>query len=164
MSEGQLFETPPVIRTEWGGLIERPYGDSSGWSGSETSKARADQADKSGVTGVRQAETLDLVATADLNGLTWKELADETGWHHGTASGVLSVLHKTGHLARLKQTRNRCKIYVTPRNVLGRETETHGRAAPPKAAEDVLKALQSMDLPEEAKELIQVFFEGEQQP
>jgi hypothetical protein len=46
--------------------------------------------------------------------MTWKELAVETGWHHGTASGVLSVLHicKEGAIVRTYTTRNRCKVYV----------------------------------------------------
>ena len=46
------------------------------------------------------------------NGATWKEVAAETGWHHGTASGVLSVLHQSGAIVRALKARNRCKIYV----------------------------------------------------
>jgi DNA-binding MarR family transcriptional regulator len=46
------------------------------------------------------------------DGATWKDLATETGWHHGTSSGVLSVLHQSGAIVRTIKTRNRCKIYV----------------------------------------------------
>jgi hypothetical protein len=58
-------------------------------------------------------------------GATWKEIADELGLHHGSASGVLSVLHLTGKIERLAESRNRCKIYVLPEYVAGRKTELH---------------------------------------
>jgi predicted nucleic acid-binding Zn ribbon protein len=60
-------------------------------------------------------------------GLTWKEFSEITGLHHGTASGVLSVLHKTGRIARLKETRNGCKVYVDVFCVQGRVVEKQGR-------------------------------------
>ena len=56
-------------------------------------------------------------------GATWKELAEQLSLHHGSASGVLSVLHLTGKVERLNETRNRCKIYVLPDFVAGRMTE-----------------------------------------
>jgi DNA-binding MarR family transcriptional regulator len=46
------------------------------------------------------------------HGLTWKELSNKTGMHHGTASGVLSVLHKSGAILRTTDVRDRCKIYM----------------------------------------------------
>jgi hypothetical protein len=54
--------------------------------------------------------------------MTWVELAQELGLHHGSASGVLSNLHKVGLLARLQETRNKCQVYVDPNYVLGRQT------------------------------------------
>jgi len=53
---------------------------------------------------------------------------------HPTQSELaeLSVLHKTGHLARLQETRAGAKVYVIPACVYGRPTEEHGR--PNKAA------------------------------
>jgi hypothetical protein len=39
---------------------------------------------------------------------------------------VLSDLHKAGRIARLTEERNRCKVYVLPEYVNGRETEPHG--------------------------------------
>ena len=106
---------------------ETPYNGSSGWSGSRTSKARADSRDADGTTGANQTTTLALLNNAGPHGLTWHELADTTGWHHGTASGVLSVLHKTGRIDRLTETRKRSKVYVSPAHVNGRPTETQGR-------------------------------------
>ena len=99
-----------------------PYGGSSGWSGSATSKERAEEADRNGSTSLRQAQTEWLVHRAGIDGLTWKDLSERTGWHHGTASGALSVLHKCGKIARLAERRDKCQIYVLPENVLGRPT------------------------------------------
>jgi predicted nucleic acid-binding Zn ribbon protein len=62
-----------------------------------------------------------------MSGLTWKELSEITGLHHGTASGVLSVLHKSGRIARLKESRDGCKVYVDVSCVKGRVIESQGR-------------------------------------
>lgn len=97
-------------------MIEQPilpYAGTSGWSGSETSKQRAVTNDRNGTTRERQSGTLMLILQTHHYGMTWKELSEITGWHHGTASGALSVLHKAGRIARLKETRNRCAIYVS---------------------------------------------------
>jgi len=102
-----------------------PYGGTSGWSGSETSRDRAITADTSGQTTERQQRVLSLLRRAGQYGMTWKELGEETGWHHGTASGALSVLHKAGKIERLSQTRLRSQIYVMPENVQGRQTQDY---------------------------------------
>jgi hypothetical protein len=60
------------------------------------------------------------VLSSNYFGRTWKELADIQSWHHGQASGVLSVLHKEGLIARLIEKRNRCAVYVMPEYVNGR--------------------------------------------
>jgi len=111
-----LFDEPDPI------LPVLPYGGSSGWSGSQTSRDRAEQADRTGVTSQRQADTLGLVYRAGIDGLTWRDLSERTGWHHGTASGALSVLHKSGQIARLSERRDKCQIYVVPEYILGRPT------------------------------------------
>lgn len=90
----------------------RPYKGTAGWSGTDTSKARAVGNVLSGKEADNQTITLQRLKAAGLNGLTWKELAEQTGWHHGTASGVLSVLHQSGAIVRAIRARNRCKIYV----------------------------------------------------
>lgn len=98
-----------------------PYAGTSGWSGSESSKARARKNDKDGTTSRNQTETYWLVNSMGDEGITWKELSQITGWHHGTASGVLSVLHKAERIVRLKETRNRCAVYVVEDEIAGRE-------------------------------------------
>jgi len=106
---------------------ELPYSGTSGHSGTDTSKVRALNADRSGKTALRQAQALNILSQRRLLGMTWKELSEITGLHHGTASGVLSVLHKTGRIARLKESRNGCKVYVDVACVQGRIVETQGR-------------------------------------
>lgn len=119
-----------------------PYGGTSGWSGSDTSKERATNADKSGATGVNQRRTILLLKLAQDKGLTWNELADAFGWHHGTASGALSVLHKAGEIARLKERRNKCAIYVAPEYVNGRETQPHKPNVSARLLADILDELE----------------------
>lgn len=104
-----------------------PYAGTSGWSGSSTSKARAVTADRDGTTSERQATVIRYLAAMGSSGVTVAELRQYTGWHHGQASGVLSVLHKESVIARLSESRQRCKVYVLPENVNGRDTEPHGR-------------------------------------
>jgi hypothetical protein len=108
-----------------------PYAGTSGWSGSATSQSRAVNADRDGTTSAHQRQALESLSGRGSDGGTWRELADEYGWHHGTASGVLSVLHKEGVIARLSTSRSRCKVYVLPDYVDGRETEQHGRKPRP---------------------------------
>ena len=98
-----------------------PYAGTSGWSGSETSKERAIREDKDGTTSQRQEDTLCDLFDAGYDGLTWHELAELHGWHHGQASGVLSVLHKADLVVRLKERRGKSAVYVVPAYVKGRE-------------------------------------------
>lgn len=115
-----------------------PYGGSSGWAGSDTSRARAEHADRIGVTSARQKATLKLLIDAGVDGLTWRDLSALTGEHHGATSGALSNLHKAGVIVRLTDTRNRCAIYVTPDCVQGRETSAY---KPNATKQDVNKVL-----------------------
>jgi len=102
-----------------------PYNGTSGWSGSETSKKRAQLRDKNGKTSKLQMAIFELLDRRGRRGITWKELSDLTATHHGSASGALSVLHKAGRISRLKETRNDCKVYVMNSWVDNRETEEH---------------------------------------
>ena len=90
----------------------RPYKGTAGWSGTDTSKARAIDNITSGRELNNQQLALRILKSRGTEGVTWKEIAIDTGWHHGTASGVLSVLHQSGAIVRTIKTRNRCKIYV----------------------------------------------------
>ena len=90
----------------------RPYKGTAGWSGTDTSKARAVDNITSGREKNHQILTLAHLKLSSLSGVTWKELADSQGWHHGTASGILSVLHQSGAIVRTIKRRNGCKVYV----------------------------------------------------
>jgi hypothetical protein len=101
-----------------------PYAGTSGHSGSETSAVRARTMDKSGKTAQLQNSVLAIINHAEADGVTWKDISERLNVHHGTASGVLSVLHLSGKIERLSATRDRCKIYVSPDWVFFRPTET----------------------------------------
>jgi hypothetical protein len=117
-----------------------PYAGTSGWSGSETSRSTAVDEDNDGRTLDKQQKALwlfgqhmpvNVAGTVDhytgrSYGMTWRELDTLTSWGHGSTSRVLSDLHKAGLLCRLSEVRNRCKVYVLPEYVGGRETEPHG--------------------------------------
>jgi len=109
---------------------------SSGWSGSDTSRNRARVNDSTGITSKRQAETISAMRVRRYDGITTPELIDVLNFtndgkpvHHGSASGVLSNLHKTERVCRLVDTRFGCKIYVLPEYVYDRTTEKQGRNA-----------------------------------
>lgn len=85
-----------------------PYAGSMGWDGS-------------GATSLNQSQTFNHVRAQGERGLTWFELAEIMNWHHGTASGQLSVLDKVGLLRRLKEKRGRSSVYVVAQYVNGRE-------------------------------------------
>jgi hypothetical protein len=89
-----------------------PYNGTAGWSGSDTSEQRALDNVNSGKELTNQQLALHLLKSAGIKGYTWKELATATGWHHGTASGVLSVLHLSSAIVRTYTKRNGCKVYV----------------------------------------------------
>ena len=112
--------------------VSLPYAGTSGWSGTDTSKERAKQSDSNGRTAALQSYIYKYLAfDAGANGATWKELSDKTGLHHGTISGSLSVLHKDGKIARLTERRGRCRVYVHPHYINGRETDSQGRKPKP---------------------------------
>ena len=89
-----------------------PYNGTAGWSGTDTSEQRALDNLYSGRELNNQQLALKYLKSRNDYGITWKELAIETGWHHGTTSGVLSVLHQSGAIVRTIKTRNKCKVYV----------------------------------------------------
>jgi hypothetical protein len=89
-----------------------PYNGTAGWSGTDTSQERAMINLRTGKEYNNQQKTLALIKASKKLGFTWKELSDYTGMHHGTASGVLSVLHKSGAILRTTKIRNKCKVYM----------------------------------------------------
>lgn len=103
-----------------------PYAGTSGHGGNGPSRERAEREDASGVTTQRQREVMEFLTEVGEYGATWKELGEALGWHAGQSSGALSVLHKEGFVARLKNKRQRCSVYVMPWLVHGREESPHG--------------------------------------
>lgn len=102
-----------------------PYGGTSGWSGAQTSHDRATRQDSNGTTSKRQRDTIRLLNDCGERGATWRDLSRTLELHHGSASGVLSALHKTGVIARLSEQRDGCLVYVMPQFVGGRETTSY---------------------------------------
>lgn len=119
-------------KSRYGDQVELPYGwsvnPSSGFAaGSETSEAARRGDDKSGRTKVRQNAVMRIVADSREYGITDVDLRKLGVGHHGQTSSALSNLHKAGHLARLRERRDKCQIYVLPLHVNGRETVPFGR-------------------------------------
>lgn len=100
-----------------------PYAGTSGWSGSTTSKERAERQDNDGTTSKRQQAVLNALADSGEAGATWNELGALLGLHHGAVSGVLSNLHRERVISRLTDRRGRSQIYILPQYVAGREVE-----------------------------------------
>lgn len=117
-----LFDAPPDIPV-------RPYAGTSGWSGSDTSRARAEHADTTGITGRRQQQILVLLDDARGRGMTWREIGEQIDGHHGSISSALSTLHKAGAIARLAIARDGCAIYVGLDHVGERTTVPPARTA-----------------------------------
>jgi hypothetical protein len=90
-----------------------PYGTKgSGWSGSETSRERAEREDASGITGKRQAQVFALLATHTSKGMTVKEVEDALSIGHGPASSALTHLHRAERVVRLQERRMNQQVYV----------------------------------------------------
>ena len=99
-----------------------PYGTKgSGWSGSETSRERAEREDATGITGKRQAEVYALLATHTKAGMTVKEVEDRLSLGHGPASSALTHLHRADRVARLQERRSGQQVYVLKGYVEDRE-------------------------------------------
>ena len=101
-----------------------------GHSGTDTSRERAIREATDGTAKHRQSTALRLAQVFRITGITVKDLREMSNIHHGQASSALSVLHKEGRLARLAETRDRCKVYVLPEYVGERTTEPFGRGVP----------------------------------
>ena len=99
-----------------------PYGEKgSGWSGSETSRERAEREDASGITGQRQAQVFALLATHTNKGMTVKEVEDALSIGHGQASSALTHLHRAERVVRLQERRNGQQVYLLRGYAEGRE-------------------------------------------
>lgn len=112
--------------------MSTPYAGTEGFSGTDTSRDRAET--KASSAKHRQLQMLRYLAARGPKGATVvevKETASMLGTgalprefaHHGTASGTLSILHRAGAIARLVETRDKAKVYVLPENIDGRPYE-----------------------------------------
>ncbi len=109
-----------------GGLPVTPYNGTGGWSGTQTSKDRAERMVSTGDLSRTQASVIQQLAYRQMDGCTVHEIsiptADGQGWmHHGSVSGALSNLHQHGKISRLADKRNNCHIYCLNTFVRGRE-------------------------------------------
>jgi hypothetical protein len=98
-----------------------PYAGTTGAAGSDASRERAENEAADGTAYARQSRILDLLDSAGTLGMTWKEISDHTGEHHGKVSGALSSMHKAGSIVALKfNRRNGSGVYVLPPYVMDR--------------------------------------------
>lgn len=101
---------------------ETPYGrKGSGWSGSDTSRERAEREDADGITGHRMAQVNALLRREGETGWTSSELEGAMWLGHGAVSAALTRLHKAGHISRLTVRRGGQEVYVHKQFVNGRE-------------------------------------------
>ena len=103
-----------------------PYAGTDGHSGTDTSRAAADE--HHATAGDRQAAVLMLMQTRGARGVTVVDIRNTLIPHHGTASRVLTVLHVGGKIERLKESRDGAKIYVLPSFRMGRVVEPYRKA------------------------------------
>lgn len=114
-------ETRPLPRNVNDATL--PYAGTSGHSGTDTSEERARTEDADGTTAKRQRMVVAWLQARGHYGGTVRELRQRFVWHHGQASAALTNSHQGGKIARLTEKRDRCKVYVAPEFVLGREVE-----------------------------------------
>ena len=99
-----------------------PYNGTEGATSSPQSHQRAHHQATNGTAGRRQQSIINYLDDTGDHGATWKDIAHQLKMHHGSATGSLSVLHKTGTIAALKKPRHRCTVYVLPEHVNDRPT------------------------------------------
>ncbi|QZD98173.1 DNA binding protein [Microbacterium phage Blett] len=117
--------------------MSTPYAGTEGFSGTDTSRERAES--KAASAKRRQNAMLRYLRERGSYGATVVDVKDagrlvvEKGLvthpltaefeHHGTASGTLSILHRAGAIARLVETRDKAHVYVLPEHIDGRPFE-----------------------------------------
>lgn len=96
-----------------------PYGD--GTSGHQGAASEDAEPSRRRIIDI----VLEELRAAGRRGMTWREVADTFGTHHGSASGALSNLHRSGAAVRLAEKRDGAGVYVTPENLEGRAWLPH---------------------------------------
>lgn len=126
-----------------------PYRGTSGWSGSDTSRERARQDDRQGITRDRHEKLMAYMPARRWEGTTWFELADDLGWHHGEASGALTRAHRIGALLRTTDRRGKGKqslVYVLPEYLGDRSHTPYRSRSAAKLARETLEFLDEGDI------------------
>lgn len=119
-----------------------PYAGTSGWSGSDASRERAEDRDTSGKTARLQHQVETWLDEAGTRGRTIKDAREAfPTHHHGSLSGTLTDLHQDNRAVRLTEKRDRCSVYVTPRWQDDREA-----VAPKKRASKVKEVVLTTDM------------------
>jgi len=88
-----------------------PYRGTGGWSGTSTSRSRAEEESTNGSLSQRQEAVLAALFDHP-RGRIWSEIAATLNLHHGQASGALSNLHSAGLVFQTTTPRHRCLPYV----------------------------------------------------
>jgi hypothetical protein len=122
---------------------ELPYGGKS-----RRESEQQEREDESSTTTARQAATIAFIRDKGTVGATSKELQRPFAWGHGQTSGACSVLHKTGHLARLTEKRDGYYVYVAPEFVGGREMGDYQPAAGPSDPVEVIRHVSTVEIRE----------------
>lgn len=94
-----------------------PYAGTSGWTGSDTSRERAERNDSDGTTKRRQDQVYEAVRAAADSGVTAYELCQHLNLPTNSVAPSLTNLHHEGCIARLKERRGRHEVYVLPDHV-----------------------------------------------
>jgi hypothetical protein len=88
------------------------YNDTGGFVDRPASRDRAYAEIANGSFSKRQQDIYQLLREAGSEGMTWKQIGDILGLHHGKVSGALSNMHGGGMIFMLRQRRDRCHPYV----------------------------------------------------
>lgn len=95
------------------------YWGTGGWqddAAGSPSRERAIREASDGTLSKRLSKVLDFAYRNGTNGITFKDVDEALGTHHGQSSGALTNLHKQGKLCRLalyrKPGQKRCSVYV----------------------------------------------------
>lgn len=114
------------------------------YSGNGGSKDRAKHLMKSGKARTHRERILRFLGQKKGKGLTYKEYDEMAGTHHGTSSGMLSVMHQEGLVAMLNERRGGSAVYVLPTWVKGRETLPHRKTVTKVVMNEVASFLRNL--------------------
>lgn len=94
------------------------YWGTAGWQDTarqSASRERAIREAGDGTLSKRLQDVMDFAYRAGTIGITFKDVDEHIGTHHGQSSGALSNLHKQCKLFRLTEyRRDKCSVYIHP--------------------------------------------------